>query len=281
MWLSPSRVKRLVVNADDFGFTPGVNKGILRSYQQGIVRSASLMANGLAFEQAVHLALRHPGLGVGCHLTLVQGESLARPGTPLPDSLAGLLANFPSRETMTAEFRAQIERLLSSGIHPTHLDTHKHVHLLPPVLDAVALAADEYSITWIRKPFDLPVGWRPGLRAALGRAAQPFQIPFRERVRAAACRTTDYFAGFAVTGSLSASWLADLLAVLPDGIGEFVCHPGLCGPRLREAATRLKESRATEMDALCAPRVKQAAAEHGVKIVSFRELRPSGTCPAE
>ncbi len=263
---------RLAVNADDFGFTPGVNEGILRSYLRGIVRSTSLMANGSALKQAVRIAQEHPGLDVGCHLTLVQGESLARPGTQLPDSLAKLLANFPSREGMVAEFRAQIESLLSHGIRPTHLDTHKHVHFLPPVLDAVALVADEYSISWIRKPFDLPVGWQPGLRAVLGLATQPLRIPFEERLQGAACRTTDYFSGFVVTGSLTGSWLASLLAALPDGLGEFVCHPGICGPELHEAGTRLKESREAEMEVLCSPAVKRAVVEHGVEIVSFREL---------
>jgi predicted glycoside hydrolase/deacetylase ChbG (UPF0249 family) len=265
-------VKRLVVNADDFGFTPGVNEGILRSYLRGIVRSTSLMANGSAFKQAAHIARRRPGLGVGCHLTLVQGESLARPGTQLPNSLAKLFADFPCREAMVGEFRAQVETLVAHGIRPTHLDTHKHIHFLPPVLDAVALVADEYSIAWVRKPFDVPFGWQPGVRAALGLATQALRIPFEERLRGAACRTTDYFAGFVTTGSLKASWLASLLASVPDGLGELVCHPGICGPDLKQADTRLKESREAELDALCSPLVKRAVAEHGIEIVSYREL---------
>ena len=269
-------MKRLAVNADDFGFTPCVNQGILRSYLCGIVRSTSLMANGSALKQAVCIAREHPGLDVGCHLTLVQGESLSRPGTRLPDSVSKLIANFPDRKAMIGEFRAQIETLLSRGIRPTHLDTHKHVHFLPPVLDAVALVADEYSIRWVRKPFDIPVGWQPGLRAVLALATQPLRIPFAERLRGSTCRTTDYFAGFAATGSLSGTWLASLMAALPDGLGEFVCHPGVCGPGLKAADTRLKESREAEMEALCSPAVKRAVAEHGVKIVPFRELAGQG-----
>lgn len=265
-------MKRLAVNADDFGFTACVNEGILRSYLRGIVRSTSLMANGPALEQAVRIAREHPGLDVGCHLTLVQGESLSRPGTRLPSSLSKWIAGFPGREAMVAEFRAQIEALLSHGIHPTHVDTHKHLHLLPPVLDAVTMVADEYSIRWVRKPFDLPVGWQPGLRAALALAMQPLRAPFGRRLRRSACRTTDYFAGFAVTGSLTGSWLASLLGSLPDGLGEFVCHPGICGPELNAADTRLKESREAELEALCSPAVKRAVIEQEVELVSFREL---------
>lgn len=265
-------MKRLAVNADDFGFTSCVNQGILRSYLHGIVRSTSLMANGSALEQAVCIAREHPDLDVGCHLTLVQGESLSRPGTRLPDSLAKLLTSLPERKAMIDEFRAQIEALLSRGVRPTHLDTHKHIHFLPPVLDAVALVADEYSIRWVRKPFDIPFGWQPRLRAVVGLATQPLRIPFEERLRDSACRTTDYFAGFAATGSLTGSWLASLLAALPEGLGEFVCHPGVCGRELKAADTRLKESREAELEALCSPAVKRAVAEHSVRIVPFREL---------
>ena len=269
-------MKRLAVNADDFGFTPGVNQGILQSYLRGIVRSASLMANGPALKQAVRIALENPGLDVGCHLTLVQGESRAQPGTDLPSSLTELLLHFPDRTAMVGEFRAQIETVLAHGVRPTHLDTHKHVHFLPPVLDAVLQVAEEYSILWVRKPFDLPLGWRPGLRAALGLATQSLRIPFSERLRGSACLTADYFAGFVATGSLSGSWLSSLLGALPDGLGEFVCHPGICDPDLKAATTRLKESREAELQAVCSSEVKRAVAEHGVQLVSFRDLLREG-----
>lgn len=273
-------MKRLVVNADDFGFTADVNEGILRSYLEGIVRSSSLMANGAAFEQAVRIARRHPGLGVGCHLVLVQGESVARPGRRLPCTVSGFLAAFPSRASMVGEFRAQIEELLRHDVVPTHLDTHKHLHILPPVLDAVTHVADEYSIGWIREPFDAAFGLQPGARAALAVTTGLFRIPFDERIRQARCRTSDYFAGFSTTGSLTAGWLCRLLSALPDGLGEFVCHPGHCGPELMRAETRLKESREAEMSALCSAQVKQAAGDLGIELVSYRRplarLTPKG-----
>ena len=264
------------MNADDFGFTSDVNEGILRAHLEGIVRSTSLMANASAARQAVRIAREHPSLGVGCHLTLVQGQSLSRPGISLPGSVASLFANFPGRAAVVGEFRAQIEFLLASGIRPSHLDTHKHLHGLPPILDAVADVADEYSIPWIRKPIDVPVGWQPGVRAALGLASQALRIPFDDRLRRAKCRTTDYFAGFVATGSVDGSWLASILPRLPDGIGEFVCHPGICGPELRSADTRLKESRAAEMEAVCSPDVKRAVARCGIELASFADLAGTG-----
>ena len=264
--------KRLVVNADDFGFTSDVNEGILRSHLDGIVRSASLMANGPAFEQAVGIARQHPSLGVGCHLTLVQGDSLASPGTRLPRSAGRLLANPPTLHEALREFQAQIEALLDHGIRPSHLDTHQHVHLLPVVLEAVATLADRFRIPWIRKPFDTPHGLAPVLRAGLSLAIRPWRIPFEERLRRARCRTSDYFAGFVGTGAMDAPWLVALLAGLPGGIGELMCHPGICGPDLLRADTKLKQSREIEMRALCSDEVRQAVAEHGIELLSYRDL---------
>lgn len=260
------------MNADDFGFTTDVNAGILRAHLEGIVSSASLMANGSAFADAAGIAERHASLGVGCHLTLVQGESLAFPGKPLAPTIARLLAAPPSANAVRNEFRAQVEALLARGIRPTHLDTHKHVHVFPPVLDAVASVADEYRIAWIRRPFDIPLGMPRGARAGLAAVLRPFRIPFEDRLRRARCRTSDYFAGFVTTGSLEARWLASLLASLPCGVGEFMCHPGICGPSLSRAATRLKESREMELDALCSPVVRRTVEENGIRLVSYGQL---------
>ncbi len=269
-------MRRLVVNADDFGFTPDVNEGILRSHLEGIVRSTSLMANGAAFEGAVSIARRYPGLGVGCHLTLVQGESLARPGASLPRGVAALLASRPTFGEARREFQAQADRLVRHGIVPSHLDTHQHVHLLPQVLDAVLAVAGRLGIRWIRKPFDVPLGMASGLRGCLSVAIRPWRIPFEERLRRASCRTADYFAGFAATGGLNSEKLATLLASLPPGTGELVCHPGVCGPQLRIAATRLKDSREHELRALCSEAVRRAVAERGIELVSYRDLDAAG-----
>lgn len=271
--------KRLIVNADDLGFTQDVNEGILRAHLEGIVTSASLMANGAAFGDAVERAQRCPSLDIGCHLVLVQGESLARQGEALPTSLGGFLVALPAKHDILREFRAQLDRLLAHGIRPTHLDTHKHVHLLPRVLDAVLEVAKEYGIRWIRKPFDIPLGWARRRRAWLSLAIGAFRIPFEERLQRASCRTADYFAGFAATGALDSAWLADLFAQLPGGVGEFVCHPGVCGAELAGAATKLKESREAELEALCSPSVRKAAAEQGIQLISYRDLPTAPDAP--
>lgn len=265
-------MKRLIVNADDFGYTRDVNEGILQSHRHGIVRSASMLANGSALEHAVSLALQCPTLAIGCHLTLVEGESVARPGTPLPRSLGRLLVDPPTREDAISEFRAQVERLMAHGIRLDHLDTHKHLHLLPPVLDAVTEVAREFGIRWIRKPFDIPFGTVRAGRRWIATAMGALRVPFEGRLARAGRGTSDYFAGFAATGAVDAAWLVDLLAELPHGTGELVCHPGYCGPELSAANTRLKESRYAEMQALCDPAVLDAVSVHGIELLAYRDL---------
>ncbi len=268
----PSRVKRLVVNADDFGYAKGVNDGIVTCHLDGLVRSTSLMANGVAVEHAARLAHKHPSLGVGCHLVLVEGESVSRPGVMLPATLGGLIAATPSIAEIRSEFRAQVERLLGLGLHLTHLDTHKHLHLLPAVLEVVANVADEFGIGWVRRPFDATRPTRGGYRAAVAMAMQPLRIAFDGQFRRARWRTTDYFCGFEVTGRMDASWLIQTLPALPGGIGELVCHPGYCDAQLQAMPTRLKRSRERELAALCDQGAARAAERAGIELVSYRDL---------
>ena len=270
-------MRRLVVNADDFGFTEDVNEGILHAHRHGLVRSTSLMANGAAFEDAVRIARECPSLDVGCHLTLVQGESLARPGTRLPTGLGHLLARLPTYAEARREFQAQAERLVREGIRPTHFDSHQHVHMVPHVLDALLSVARQVGVRWVRKPFDAPWGMSHSLRACLSVAMRPWQLVFDERLKRTRCVTVDYFAGFVATGRLDTDCLASLLGQLPDGTGELLCHPGFCGPQLQASATRLKESREVELRALCSDRARRAVSDAGIELVSFRDLESGGT----
>ncbi|MBL8235663.1 MAG: ChbG/HpnK family deacetylase, partial [Bryobacterales bacterium] len=144
-----TRERLLVVNADDFGFTRDVNDGIVEAHRNGILTATTLMANGAEFEHAVTLARRHPSLDVGCHLVLVGGHSR---------DVAGLVsAVLRGQLDVEAELDAQIRRILSVGLRPTHLDTHKHTHLHPRVLHAVGKLSHQYRIPWVRRPFDYPM----------------------------------------------------------------------------------------------------------------------------
>jgi len=261
-------VKRLVVNADDFGFTRDVNQGIIETHCRGILTATTLMATGEAFEHAATLARENPSLDLGCHLVLVGAPPLPRTVLELTRALAA------GRIKVFDELIAQVRRILDAGLRPTHLDTHKHTHLLPPILDAVARISEEYKIPWVRRPFDFPVtpagvSWA---KRATSRALGVVRRRFARVLARHGCRSTDHFAGFQITGRYTASDLARLIRSLPEGSTEFMCHPGFCTDELRAARTRLKESREEELRALTSPEVRAAVEESGVKLVNYREL---------
>ena len=245
-------MKRLIINADDFGFTRDVNEGIVQAHRQGILTATTLMATGPAFEHAVALAREDPELDVGVHLVLVGAEGY--PATPARLAAAVALGRIPIHDRLAG----QVQKIMTAGIRPTHLDTHKHTHILPPVLDAVARIAQEFRIPWVRRPIPLRV---PFLRSMLVR-----------RLITRGCRTTDHFAGYEITGRYDARGLAAAIRNLPDGLTEFMCHPGFCRAELRAATTRLKDSRRAELDALTSAEARQALQESAVTLISYRDL---------
>ncbi|WP_051669579.1 carbohydrate deacetylase [Bryobacter aggregatus] len=268
-------MRALVVNADDFGFTPDVNEGIIRAHRDGILTATTLMANGDAFEDAVRLADENPQLDIGVHLQMVQGKSLSQPERPLPQTVTVLMGELMAKRwDVYRELRAQVERILAAGITPTHLDTHKHTHLLPPVLDAVARLSEDFRISWVRRPFDLPMpgnagGFKTRVAALVMRQ---MRLHFRRVLLRHHAKYTDHFAGFVWTGNYSADDLLRLFAVLPEGSTEFMAHPGVLGPDLAGAETRLKESRAEELKALTDPRLRPALAAAGIELGGYRML---------
>jgi predicted glycoside hydrolase/deacetylase ChbG (UPF0249 family) len=265
-----SDVRKLVVNADDFGFTRDVNQGIVQAHRDGILTATTLMATGAAFDDAVRLARENSSLDIGVHLVLV-GDP------PLPQTVAQLVrAVALGRIHVYDELRAQVRRILDAGLRPTHLDTHKHTHLLPPVLDAVARLSEEFKIPWVRRPFDFPLTpTGPGVSHAKRIISKSLGILGGRFARVLArhgCRSTDHFAGFQITGSYGAAELARLIRSLPEGSTEFMCHPGICREELRRARTRLKESREQELLALTSAEVRAAIAASGVELVRYSEL---------
>jgi len=265
------------VNADDFGFTRDVNQGILEAHRQGILTATTLMANGDAFDDAVRLARENPDLDVGVHLVLIGGRALAARGTELPLTVPRLLAAIAARRIhIYDELAAQVRRILDARLTPTHLDTHKHTHLAPPVLDAVARVAGEFGIRWVRRPFDLPItaarGGAPWLKRAISGSLSVQRVRFHRVLARHQCRTTDHFAGFQITGRFRTAELVALIRALPEGSTELMCHPGRATGELRRARTRLKESREQELAALIAPETRRALEEAGVELVNYGTL---------
>lgn len=268
-------MRRLVVNADDFGFTRDVNSGIVEAHRRGILTATTLMANGAAFDDAVRHARENPQLDVGCHLVLVGGQSLLDPGRRLPLTVGAMVKAILLRRLQPHdELRAQVAKVLDAGLRPTHLDTHKHTHLFPPVLDAVARISEEFRVRWVRRPFDLPVtpGATPWTTRVVSRALQVVRSRFHRVLEQHGCRTTDHFAGFQMTGRFAAGDVTELIRALPEGSTEFMTHPGHHGSELEGARTRLKASRAMELAALTSPEVRRALAESGVMLSRYSDL---------
>jgi predicted glycoside hydrolase/deacetylase ChbG (UPF0249 family) len=262
-------LKYLIPNADDFGYTRDVNEGIIHAHRQGILTAATIMAPGAAFDHAVMLARENRSLDVGVHLVLVGSAGF-------PATVLQLIRQIAQRRIRVYdELAAQVRKVQSAGIQPTHLDTHKHTHLWPPVLKAVARIASEFKIPWVRRPFDLPfhgagVTWqRRAVTKALGFAHSRFHGVLARQ----GCRTTDHFAGFLMTGHYDAAELARLIRHLPEGVTEFMCHPGFCTAELQAASTRLKESRRRELDALTSREVRQAIEESNVTLARYPDIR--------
>jgi hopanoid biosynthesis associated protein HpnK len=292
-------VRRLIVNADDFGFTRGVNRAIVEAHTNGVVTSSTLMASGPAFEHAVQMAKTVPNLSVGCHVVLLDGEPVldtrnirtlvshvsgsARFRDGLKSFAALALTGRLDPVEIEAEASAQIRKVQSAGISVSHVDTHKHTHLFPAVLRPLLRAAAACGVRAVRNPFGSrrplrshELFARPGLwtRYAEVRILRGFANKFRTAVDREGFVTPDGTLGIVVTGALDEKLFRALAENIPEGTWEFVCHPGYNDDDLRTARTRLRESRETELAVLTRPEARQLLSQEGIKLISYQDLRP-------
>jgi hopanoid biosynthesis associated protein HpnK len=290
-------VRRLIVNADDFGFTSGVNRAIVEAHARGVVTSSTLMANGPAFVEAVQLATGIPRLSVGCHVVLIDGEPVLNPEqlrslTTLGGRFRDGLKAFAVRaitgridaDEITAEATAQIRKIQLAGIAVSHFDTHKHTHLFPKILHPLLRAARDCGVRALRNPFGprLPMRSsqllaRPNLwtRYAEVRVLRRFAGSFRDAVDREGFTTPDGTLGIEVTGALDETLFHAIAQSIPEGTWEFVCHPGYNDADLQRANTRLRESRETELTVLTLPAAREPLLREGIELISYYDLAPS------
>lgn len=286
-------MRRLIVNADDFGFTSGVNRAIVEAHSRGVVTSSTLMANGPAFAEAAQLALTVPKLSVGCHVVLTDGvpvlSAAQLPSLTTNSHFRDGMITFAARaitdrmdaDEITAETAAQIRKLQSAGIAVSHIDTHKHTHLFPKILRPVLRAAAACEVRAVRNPFGprLPLQSshllaRPSLwtRYAEVRILGSFAGKFREAVDREGFTTPDGTLGIVVTGALDETLFHAIARSIPEGTWEFVCHPGYNDADLQAGMTRLRESREIELRVLTLPAAREVLAQQGIELISYREL---------
>ena len=290
-------MRRLIVNADDFGFTEGVNRAIVETHTHGIVTSSTLMANGRAFEDAVRSAKTVPSLSVGCHVVLIDGEPVLD-AKRLPSITSAHSNGFRFRDGLKsfaaraltgrldpaeieAEASAQIRKLQAAGINVSHVDTHKHTHLFPAISRPMLRAARACGVPAIRNPFGprkpLKSGEllsRPTLwtRYAEVRILRTLASKFHDSVKREDFITPDGTLGVVVTGALDEKLFRAIAAIIPEGTWEFVCHPGYNDDDLKSANTRLRESRETELQILTMPEARELLSGQGIELISYRDL---------
>lgn len=288
-------MRRLIINADDLGLTPGVNRAIVEAHANGVVTSATLMANSAAFVDAVAAAKsRATRLSVGCHLVLVDGA----PITP-PDRVSSLLKTSSDfrqgigelalaarlRKLDPAEIEteavAQFKKLWSAGIQPSHFDSHKHAHLFPQILGPALRAARSCGITRVRNPFEpakpLPLAFLRRNRTLLKRALQVrvlrvMRSTWLRLVKDAGFKTPDGSFGVITTGDVDATLLRALLENMPDGTWELVCHPGYNDADLDKIRTRLRASRVHELELLTSPETMRLIESLGIELITYNDL---------
>jgi chitin disaccharide deacetylase len=288
-------VRRLIVNADDFGLTQGVNRAIVEAHSQGIVTSSTLMANGRAFDDAVQRATSATRLSVGCHVVLVDGSPVLKK-KPTATTLANekfddgrfyetlngfalrLLRGRINVDDIEAEATAQIRKLQAAGIVVSHLDTHKHTHILPRVLRPLLRAARACGVPALRNPFGpvhiSVVASRPRLwkRFSQVTALNRLGKSFRKSVTASGMFTPDGTVGIVATGAMDIPLFESIVKSLPEGTWELVCHPGYNDAELADIRTRLRDSRVQELQLLTSPEAREILTRSGVQLVSYRDL---------
>jgi len=285
--------RRLIVSADDFGLSPGVNAGILEAHRDGILTDASLMVTGTACAEAVELARATPTLAVGLHLVLVQGRAAA-PADTVPTLVDGngMFRNQPVlngfryfftpgiRTQLEREIRAQLDTYAGTGLPLSHVDGHLTIHMHPTVLSILLRLAPQYGIRALRLPREpLRISLRLDGRARVRKVLE--SVTFRglvrwalPRLRAHGMRYPDQMFGLHQSGHMTEPYILGVIAALPPGITEIYCHASQVDTEARRWRPQDYECEA-ELSALTSGRVRATLDAQGVTRMSYRDLAGS------
>lgn len=284
-------MKRLIINADDFGMTGSVNRAVVRGFREGVLTSATLMVNGAAYGEAVGIARDNPGLGVGVHLNILRGRPVLPPERiPTlvgPDGLflrnTALLARryvsgrFDPSE-IAEEFSAQIGKALADGVPVSHLDGEKHLHML--FIGPAIEAARRHGIRRMRLSGErgqVPLRKLLNKRAYASLLIRVYAHRARRMLAARGISHPDHFFGIQCSGEMLPRCLEGLINALPEGASEIMTHPGRS--RREFEAIRgefgcydLTARCEDELCALISPAVKDAVRRGGIRLISYNDL---------
>lgn len=282
-------MKRLIVNADDFGRHELINRAVERAFNDGCLKSATLMAGGIAFDDAVKLSKQLKNFGVGIHFTLANGNPILPPkeipslvtaeGIFHADYIAFLklyLRGKISLSEVRAELAAQLEKILNAGLTLTHIDSHQHLHHMPGIIEIVLDLAQAANIKAMRvagaKIFDgelKNIGQFVG-RLGLGSLAK-FAAHLAHKKNFV---TPEHFAGIVAGESVDENFLLKLIDNLSDSTTEVMLHPGVDNEILR-GFCKWDHDFETELAAVTSPKVLAALDSHNVAAINFLAIRNS------
>lgn len=280
-----SAQRLLVINADDLGFAPGVNRGIMEAHRAGTLTSASMMVNTPAFHEAVDLVRSDaPRLGVGLHLNIVSGRplsdapSLVDPATGMFHTLEVLarraLASLVDTADVRRECDAQLGALKTAGIEPTHVDSHRHAHAMPGILPAVAAAARDGGVPIVRRPLDQPSLLDPmaGAKILMLHAAWRTALHGVSPAHRDMLARAPHFRGIAMQGAPDVrERLLATLDTLARGATEIMMHPGYDDAVLA-GQDSFRHEREADVKALLDPEVGARLRRGDIRLVHFGEL---------
>jgi hopanoid biosynthesis associated protein HpnK len=277
----------VIVNADDFGLAPGINRGIIEAHRRGVVTSVSLMPTGDAFEEAIALAHQHVDLAVGVHLTLVEGRPVL-PTEKIPSLVTadGGLIETPwrflrrwatgqiSHGEVKKELEAQVAKVADQGIRIDKLDSHMHLHLLPGIFQTVVAVGKKHQIKGIRLARE-ELRWR-GFGCLPGSAKQvvlcSLALLQARSLRSAELFCPDYLCGLAESGQMTEEALVRTLSLLRPGVTEIMVHPGYHDGQMEGWPLSRRYQREKELVALTSSRVKDLVKRLQIELVSYRTV---------
>jgi hopanoid biosynthesis associated protein HpnK len=277
-----------IVNADDFGLDPGINRGIVEAHCRGIVTSASLMPTGEAFEEAIVLAHKHVALGLGVHLTLVEGRPVL-PAEKIPSLVTaeggfiktpwGFLKRWAAGQIrlgeVKKEFDAQVAKVADQGIRIDKLDSHMHLHLLPGIFQAALEVGRKHRIKGIRLPLE-EFRWR-GFGYMAGSTKQVvlrcLSLLHARSVRPSELFCPDYLCGVAESGQMTEGALLRTLSSLRPGVTEIMVHPGYHSGEMDRWPLSRRYRREKELIALTSFRVKELVRRLQIELVSYHAVQ--------
>jgi len=268
-------MKKLIVNADDFGLSEFTNKGIVDCFEYGIVTSTTIMPNIKHFGDAVNLVKKFK-LKVGIHINLTQGKPLTNVKTLIENNnlttknIVNAMLHKINLKEVEKEVDEQIKKVINAGIKPTHLDSHKHAHIFPGIIDVFIKLAKKYNINKIRLPLNKVTDYRllfskQGLKHFL---IKHYSKKAKRKLKKANIKTTEEFYGVLETGKLSIASLKKILKNV-KGTAELMCHPGYFDAKVTDG---LKNSRESELRTVTSQEIKDFIKKQDIKMISFEEL---------